>query len=235
MSSTRLPGKVLRPVCGIPALQLQIERVRRARALDGIVIATTINSTDNPICDLAATMGLPVHRGSENDVLSRYVGAAAEIAATHVVRLTGDCPLADPEIIDRVVGSLFKTGADYVSNTLERTYPIGMDVEIFSRAALEQAGAEAARSNEREHVTPFIYRHPERFHLHNVTAPENLRSPDLRLTLDTEEDLGLISAVYEALYPDDHGFSLNDVLTLLAQKPELRNLNRNIPHKWLQE
>ena len=234
MTSTRLPGKVLRPICGIPALQLQVERVRRAKMLDGIVIATTIHATDNPVCDLATAMGVPFHRGSEDDVLSRYIGAAAMTTATHVVRLTGDCPLADPAIIDRVVGALFETGADYASNTLERTYPIGMDVEAFSRAALDRAGAEAARSDEREHVTPFIYRHPEQFRLHNVAARDGERHPHLRLTLDTDEDLRLIVAIYEGLYADNPKFSLCDILAFLACHPGLLEINRDVPHKWLE-
>ena len=129
---------------------------------------------------------------------------------------------------------MLETGADYVSNTLERTYPIGMDVEAFSRAALDRADAEAGRNDEREHVTPFIYRHPEQFRLHNVAAPDDECRPHLRLTLDTDEDLRLIVAIYEGLYADNPKFSLCDILAFLACHPGLLEINRDVPHKWLE-
>jgi len=233
MTSTRLPGKVLRPICGIASLQLQMERVLRAETLDGVIIATTVKPTDDPVVTLASQLQIPCFRGSEDDVLSRFVGAVADTTATHIVRLTGDCPLADPAIIDRVVQSLFHSGADYASNTLERTYPIGMDVEIFNREALGRANARATRVDEREHVTLHIYRHPEDYRLLNVLAPAEQTRPDLRLTLDTVEDLRLIESIYDALYPTKPDFDLDDILALLDARPELAKINSAVPHNWV--
>mgnify|MGYP002009162215 CR=1 FL=1 len=231
MTSTRLPGKVLKEACGKPMLSILAERLTRATTLDHIVIATTVNATDDPVADLARSLRLPCFRGDEHNVLSRYVGAARQENATTVVRITGDCPLIDPQIVDRVIEAHRVSGADYTSNTQQRTYPIGMDVEVFTQEALEQAGTEAADANEIEHVTPFIYRRPGRFHLHNVTAPAAETDPALRLTLDTAEDLELIIRVLAALYPEHPAFSLGDVLDLIGANPALRALNDHVPQK----
>tara|TARA_R110000782_G_scaffold243386_4_gene329991 strand:+ start:45658 stop:46371 length:714 start_codon:yes stop_codon:yes gene_type:complete len=230
MTSTRLPRKVLAPVCGKPILEMLIERLARARTLDGIVIATTVNATDDPVADLAGRLGLSCFRGDEQNVLARYVGAARENDATTIVRITGDCPLIDPKIVDTVVARHFASGGDYTSNTQERTYPIGMDVEVFTRDALDQAGAESTDPDEQEHVTTFIYRRPKRFRLVSVIAPVAETDPVLRLTLDTSEDLELISRIFGELFPMNPTFTLKDVLALIAADPNLRDINRHVPH-----
>ena len=231
MTSTRLPGKVLKEVQRQPLLGLLTERLARALNLDGIVIATTTNPEDDPIVDLAENLELACYRGDEMDVLSRYVGAARFCNATSIVRITGDCPLIDPEIVDRCLGLHGSSGGDYTSNTLVRTYPLGMDVEVFTREALEEAGREASHEEEREHVTPFIYRRPDRFALASIEAPGPLKDPELRLTLDTAEDLELIQLVFDALYPKNPLFSLADILSLLGDHPDWRNINSNVPHR----
>lgn len=233
MTSTRLPGKVLADICGQPVLARLAERLRRAARIDRIVLATTTNADDDPVAALAAELGLTCFRGSEHDVRSRYVGAAAEADAGTVVRVTGDCPLIDPAIIDRVVGALSDSGADYAANILERSYPIGMDVEAFRRAALDRSVDIDGSADAVEHVTPGLYRHPEKFTLESLVAPDMHRDPDLRLTLDTPEDLDLIRRIFGRLYTEDPAFDLMDILAMIAAQPELRGLNADVPHRWV--
>tara|TARA_R110000824_G_scaffold80150_9_gene201749 strand:- start:38 stop:748 length:711 start_codon:yes stop_codon:yes gene_type:complete len=233
MTSTRLPGKVLVPLCGQPVLGHIARRLRRARELDAVAIATTTNATDDPVAALAVELSVPCFRGSEHDVLSRYLGAAQAVGATAIVRITADCPFVDPAIVDRVVRNYREGDADYVSDTLERSYPIGMDVEVFSLAALETAAGNAVADDEREHVTLHIYRHPDRFRLRNLSAPEIHARPTLRLTLDTPGDLALTQAVYEGLYSENPMFDLSDILAFLDTRPEVVALNQDVPHKWV--
>ena len=233
MTSTRLPGKVLEDVGGRPVLAHVVERVSRVSSLAPCVIATTANQTDDPVADLAERLGIACFRGSENNVLSRYVGAAEMVDADAILRITADCPLIDPETIGRVVQAFADTGADYVANTLVRTYPIGMDAEVFSRDTLAQAAAQARAPEELEHVTLHIYRNPERFDLRNVAAPNELARPDLRLTVDTPEDLKLIRAVFEGLEPAIPTFGLADVIAFLNTRPDLAALNKDVRHNWM--
>lgn len=233
MTSTRLPGKVMMEVCGKPMLALMVERLSRVLTLDGIVIATTVNATDDPIAALANELGVGSYRGSEENVLSRVVGAAQEYKADIVVRTTGDCPLIDPEIVNRVIEAYLNGDADYVTNTLERSYPIGMDVEVFSRAVLEEISERTSLAEDLEHVTPYLYKHPEIYRLQNVAVPMSLYDPALRLTLDTEDDLKLIRIILTALYPQNTAFTLDDVVDFIRTNPELRNLNDHVEHKWL--
>ena len=157
MTSTRLPGKVLLPLAGKPMLSRLVERLRGVRHADGLVIATTLNATDDPISALCEGLGAACHRGSEHDVLSRYADASRLHGGDVVVRITSDCPLIDPMLIDRVIDTYWEGGCDYVSNMLPPTWPYGMAVEVFSAAALYEANAAATQDSEREHVTPFIY------------------------------------------------------------------------------
>lgn len=233
MTSTRLPGKVLAPICGKPALAHTVDRLRRAPLLDEIVVATSVNATDDPVAELTEALGMLAFRGSELDVLERFAGAAEAAGASTIVRVTGDCPMIDPEIVNQVIQAFFAAGVDYASSTLRRSFPIGMDAEVFTRRALDTAAAEADHDDEREHVTPFIYRHPKRFRLHNVSASPAYNRPDLRLTLDTAEDLKLITAIFDALYPGNPAFSLSDILAHLVAHPGLCEINRHVPHKWL--
>jgi len=224
MSSRRLPGKVLEPIGGEPMLGRQIERVRHAANLDALVIATSTHSADDPIARLGASLALPVHRGSLDDVLERVHGAAAELGADHVVRLTGDCPLADPAVIDACIELHRDGGYDYTSNVHPPTWPDGLDVEVITRDALDEACREANTPVEREHVTWFIHHHPERFWIGNLARDDD-RSL-LRWTVDEPEDLELVREINDALYdPTNPVFSTEDVLALLERRPELAAIN----------
>jgi spore coat polysaccharide biosynthesis protein SpsF len=210
MGSTRLPGKSLAVVAGRPLLATMLARVGTARALDDVWVATTDDPRDDPIAELAAATGAGVFRGSEHDVLARYAGAAAATRADVVVRLTSDCPLLDPAVIDRVVGEL--DGHDLATNAppAGRTYPDGMDVEALTRAALDRADREATDAADREHVTRYL--HQGGFDVHVVGLDRPLG--DVRITVDTSEDLEVVRRLLETL-PD--GFSLDDVLQALGR------------------
>jgi spore coat polysaccharide biosynthesis protein SpsF len=223
VSSTRLPGKALLPILGRPMLERQIERVRRAERLDGLVVATSIDRSDDPIADLCDSLGVSVHRGSLEDVLDRFRGAAAGASADHVVRLTGDCPLADPDVIDEVVALHLSGGFDYTSNVDPPTYPDGLDVEVLSSSALESAWCEARRVPEREHVTLWVREHRERFRMGNLTHEPDLST--LRLTVDEVADLDLVRAIFAALYPARADFGLQEIVDLLERHPELQRMN----------
>lgn len=229
MTSTRLPGKVLLPLAGEPMLTRLVQRLRRVRLADGIVIATTTNATDNPIAALCETLGVPCHRGSEHDVLSRYADAAREHSADVVVRITSDCPLIDPALIDQVIEVYEQGDSDYVSNMLPPTWPYGMAVEVFSAAALAQTHAEATQAAEREHVTPFIYWHPERYRLRNVASPVDLSHH--RWTVDTPEDYELVRRLFESLISTHPEFTQADILALLEAHPDWLAINQHIQQK----
>lgn len=229
MTSTRLPGKVLLPLAGEPMLTRLIERLRRVRRADGIVVATTTNTSDDPIAALCALLGVPCHRGSEHDVLSRYADAARLYGADVVVRITSDCPLIDPALIDQTIAAYDEGGSDYVSNMLPPTWPYGMAVEVFSAAALAQAHAEATQAAEREHVTPFLYWHQERYRLRNVASPVDLSHH--RWTVDTPEDYALVSRLFDHLMPNRPNFTQADVLALLDAHPDWIAINQHIQQK----
>jgi spore coat polysaccharide biosynthesis protein SpsF len=229
MTSNRLPGKVLLPLAGEPMLARLIERLRRVERADGIIIATTTNTPDDAIAELCSRLGVPCHRGSEHDVLSRYADAARLGGARVVVRITADCPLIDPALIDRLIATYAEGGSDYVSNMLPPTWPYGMAVEVFSAAALEQAHAEATQAAEREHVTPFLYWHPERYRLRNVESPVDLSHH--RWTVDTPEDYELVRRLFETLQPLQPDFSQADVLRLLDHHPDWVGINQHVQQK----
>jgi spore coat polysaccharide biosynthesis protein SpsF len=225
-SSSRLPGKVLLPILGEPMLSRQIDRMRRATSLDGIVVATSTATEDDPIETLCGKMRVDCFRGALDDVLDRVNSCAAAFGADQVVRLTGDCPLADPDVIDRVVNVHADKRSDYTSNVHPPTWPDGLDVEIMRRDVLAIAAAEARLPSEREHVTPFIVARGDRFALSNVeTDPDR---SDLRLTVDEPRDFELVSRIYEALLPTKPGFSIDDVLALLDENPQMLGVNAGI-------
>ncbi len=230
MGSSRLPGKVLMDLHGRPLLERQIERLRRSLTPDAIVIATSTHAHDDAIADLATTLGIGVFRGDEEDVLARYAGAAAASHADIVVRITADCPLVDPEVLDRCVARLLEDDdLDYVSNTLQRTYPRGLDVEVFTRAVLDRAHHEARDPDDREHVTRFVWRQPERFRLGGVAEREDHSA--LRWTVDTQEDLDVVRAVYDDLYPTRPDFGYADALAHAAEHPDVHARNRHVRQK----
>lgn len=218
MSSTRLPGKVMRPLAGEPMIGRQIERLRRAASLDRLVVATSTGGEDDALAVYCEGLGAPVFRGALDDVLGRFAAAVERFGpADAVVRLTADCPLADPDVVDEVVRTHLADGADYTSNVLpNRTFPKGLDVEAVRTASLMAAAREAADPYEREHVTPFLYRRPERFRIASVE-----RSPSLAhlwWTVDTPEDYAFVSKVYDALYAANPTFTSEDVLRLTSER-----------------
>ncbi len=228
MTSSRLPGKVLMDIGGRPALSLMVERLRRVPGLDGIVVATTVNRSDDPIAELAAALGIGCFRGSEDDVLGRVLGAAEAHGIEVIVETTGDCPLIDPDVVERTIALYRAADVDYVSNVLRRTYPIGMDTQVFARSVLADVARRTSDPFDHEHVSVFIYRHPELFSLMNAAAPHRQTDPVLRLTLDTAEDLHLLRAVTGKLGPMA---DLDAILALLRGDPSLRALNDHIVHR----
>jgi spore coat polysaccharide biosynthesis protein SpsF len=231
MGSTRLPGKVLRDVAGAPMLQRVLTRTARSVVKD-IMVATTVSAADDAIVAWCRTEDWSVFRGSEDDVLDRYYHAAAARSADVVVRITSDCPLIEPTIVDRVVGEFLDRGdVDYASNAVpRRSFPVGLDTEVMTFEALARAWREDARPSWREHVTPYIHRHPELFRRHSVV--NDIDYSHLRWTVDTAEDLEFVRAVYERLGRDD-GFSWIDVLQLLDREPALVAINRHVQEKTL--
>jgi spore coat polysaccharide biosynthesis protein SpsF len=238
MGSTRLPGKVMMDLCGKTVLEHDLLRLHAARRLDTIVVATTIHPRDDRIAAEARRCGAGVFRGSEEDVLARYYHAAIENRAEVVVRITSDCPLFDPALLDAMLDRFFETRQeerplDYLSNTFgRRTFPRGLDAEIFTFAALERAFNEARQDYEREHVTPYLHQHPEIFRLDGFCGETD--NSHYRWTLDTKEDLELIRSAYRALYREGEIFSTRQALELMATKPQLAALNAHVEQKKLE-
>ena len=231
VGSSRLPAKVLKKIAGKTVLEHDVDRLNRVKSIDEIVIATTIEERDYKIVDEANRLGVKFFRGSEDDVLSRYYFAAKENNADVVVRVTSDCPLLDSKVTDEIIRFYLDNYPryDYVSNTLDRTYPRGLDTEVFSFKALEKAFYEAKEDFQREHVTPFIWDNNKEFLNYQFKQSED--NSNLRLTLDTEEDLKLITEVYSELYDDNNNFGLEEVTSLFKRRPELIDINKEIEQK----
>lgn len=224
MSSTRLPGKVMADLAGAPMILRQIERLKRAPSLQQIVVATSDQPSDDVLVQAMEAAGVPVFRGPLDDVLGRFVGAIDAFGSADTgVRLTADCPLTDPDVIEATVALREATGADYAANAGDRrTFPKGLDVEVFRVAALRMAAAEADDPYDREHVTPFLYRRPERFALafHHQAIDEG----EVRWTVDRPDDLAFVRAAYGALYPVNPAFTSDDVRTFVGSRPDLIHL-----------
>lgn len=224
MGSSRYPGKVLAKINGKSTLWHVINRVRRCSGIDRIVVATTMNSVDDRIRTACRSYGVEVFRGSEQDVLDRYYQAALSGGAAegdHIVRITADCPLVDPQLIDRVLESHILTEADYSSNIMPPTFPDGMDVEVLTFRTLETVWTAASLDSEREHVTPFIRNHPDLFRLNSVENGRNLSQ--YRLTFDEPEDYQLITSIVKHFHRDD--FTLEEIITFLEANPEMARIN----------
>lgn len=234
MSSTRLPGKVLLDLGGRPVLERMIERVKRAKNVTETVVATTTDASDDAIVELCKKLDTPVFRGSLPDVLDRYYQCALEYKADYVVRLTGDCPLIDPELIDDVVHGLFDPPEDFSCNRLPppfgRTFPIGLDVEACTFQALENAWKNATEKHHREHVMPYLYETPGKFQVIQLQSDEDYG--DMRWTLDTPQDLELLREVIKRL-GGRNDFSWEEVLELFLNDLELAKVNSSVPHKTM--
>ena len=231
MTSSRFPGKVLMEACGKPMLQHMIERLQRVPSLDGIVVATTGNDADVPIVNLAQRMGVGFFQGSEYDVLLRVLHSARAYDIDVIVEMTGDCPLIDPVLVEDCIRGYQVAGVDYVSNVLERTYPRGMDTQVFATEVLADVADRTVDPEDHEHVSIFIYSHPEIYSLKNMPGPPELTNPGLGLTLDTPEDLELIRRIFETLYPNNPNFTLADILAVLKDNPTLTELNAHVRRK----
>lgn len=231
MGSERLPGKVLMPIRERPALELGVSRIRPSQAVDVICIATSDRDVDDPIRAMSRSAGIECVSGSETDVLSRFALAARTMSADVVVRLTADCPFHDWRVVDHVINAFIESGVDYASNTLRRTYPIGLDCEVMPVDALLRADAQAKDPVEREHVTPYLYRQSDREIAH-VELPVNLSS--LRWTLDTEADLHALRGIASALPGADWASSAwTEILATVLNDPSLAAVNAAVPHRHL--
>ena len=233
-SSTRLPGKVLKELpyaSGITCLEQVIRRLKKSKKLNNIIIATTKEKKDNEIINIVKKEDVKYFRGSKENVLSRYYFAAKENNIDLIVRITSDCPCIDADITDLTIDDHINKMADYTSNSLIRTYPHGLDVEVFNFNALGKAHKNATKDYEKEHVTPYINRNPQKFKINIVKAPKELYAPDIRVTLDTEEDYALLCAVFDYLYPKNKYFNAHDIVNLFNERPWIKLINKKIIQK----
>lgn len=219
MTSSRLPGKVLAPVLDVPMIGRQLERLQRCSRLDGIVVATSTDASDDPLVSYLDSLDVATIRGSLDDVLQRFICAIDQFEPDVVVRLTADCPLTSPLVIDTVIGEFSSRGIDYVSNTLQPTFPDGLDVEVVRADVLRWVAEHSTDPNEREHVTLGVYRRHDLFVVGNVAGEED--HSDLRWTVDNPADLEFVRGVYGRLYPGNSGFEYTDVLRLLDEEPQM--------------
>jgi spore coat polysaccharide biosynthesis protein SpsF len=229
MGSTRLPGKVLRRLAGQPLLAHLVRRLGGCRRLDRVIIATTVDPADDAIEALTRSLGLGCFRGSEEDVLSRYAGAAAEAGADVIVRITSDCPLIDPEVVDSVVARLARGDCDYASNTIRRTYPRGLDTEALTRATLDRLQVIAEPGPAREHVTWLVHRRTDEFRIASVE--DEIDSSDLRWTVDTDDDWRLVDRLYRELDLGARVLPYHEMLAHVRAHPELALINAHVEQK----
>ncbi len=235
MKSTRLPGKVLKNIAEKPMLAHVIERLKNTKLINEMVIATSVKEEDRIISRLANDFGVKSFAGSEEDVLDRYYQAAKRYEANVVVRITSDCPLIDPGVVDKVIAFYLRDRdtVDYVSNSLKRSYPRGLDTEVFSFEVLKRTWQEAKEPYQREHVTPYIYEHPEIFCLANVENSQDLSY--MRWAVDEEKDLEFVREIYKKLYKDGKIFLTKDILALLRKEPQLLDISKEVKQKALIE
>ena len=230
MTSSRLPGKVLMNVLDKPILHYLVSRIKRVQLLDEIVLATTTNSTDDSLAEFANNENIKCYRGSEVDVMDRVVGAAESANADLIVEITGDCPIIDPSIIEQAIQTYINNNVDYVSNAHVRSYPDGMDVQVFSLNILKKSLNMTDDVLDREHVTLHIRNHPELFSHLNLVAPTKLWWPELGLTLDERPDFELLKKIIE-YFSDNIFFDCYEVIKLLRERPDLVSINQKVIRK----
>jgi spore coat polysaccharide biosynthesis protein SpsF (cytidylyltransferase family) len=241
MGSTRLPGKILREIAGRPMLEHVVERVREADQVGLVAVATTTGPEDDRLEAWGAAHDVPVYRGSELDVLDRYYQTVSalrgqvDLERAPIVRITSDCPLIDAALIDEAVELQARTGADYVSNKVRPTLPIGEDIEVFLFAGLEQAWREAKQDYERVHVTPYFYRNPEKFRLEALVAEDGGDYTAHRWTVDTPEDLAFMNALHAAAGGIAPGAGWREILAIVEAHPEISAINGSIRQKSVEE
>lgn len=231
LGSKRLPAKVLKEILGQPMIWHVVKRLRYSQLINKIVVATSNNPQDNPLAAFCKTKNIDFYRGDEDDVLDRYYQAAKLYKAEVIVRITADCPLIDQTVVDKVIGAYINNPAPYsgASNVIRRTYPRGLDTEVFTFKVLEKIWHEATEKYQREHVTAFIYEHPEVFKLLSIEYGKDISG--MRWTVDEEADLRFVQEIYRRLYHDDNPFLLDDILRILEHEPDLQGINKNVKQK----
>ena len=223
--STRLPNKVLKEIEDIPMICHIINRIKRSRNVEQIILATTDNNSDKILLDIAEKFKIIGFAGDDDDVLERFFNAATSFSADPIVRITGDCPLVDPELLDNMIQIFLENRYDYVSNTIERTFPDGLDIEIFSFDALKKAHQQAKWSSEREHVTPFIVKNQDLFRVYNYRNKQDLSN--LRWCVDEEDDLLMVKQIFHEMITEQF-FSTADIIDLVSKNPKIAEINKNI-------
>ncbi len=236
MTSSRLPGKVLMPLVGEPALKRLVDRMKKSKYIDKIIVATTINKPDDKIVEFCNANKIKFHRGSEYDVLKRILDASKNAGADITVAITGDEPLIDYRHIDQVLEVLAEGDYDYVSNSIERSFPDGFDAQAFPTSVLEEVDKITQDPIDRVHGTYYIYQHPDKFRLKNIKAEGKMYWPDLGVTLDEPADYKFLNIIFESLLPS-HGlyFSAEDVVDFLREHPKLVEINKSVKRKKAQE
>ena len=228
MSSTRLPGKTLKRLHGRPMLARMIERLKRVKLADVIVVATTNLLDDAPIVDLAKEMGVGYYQGSSEDVLDRVLQAARKYDIDLIVETCGDCPVIDPDVIDMEIQTFLENDVDYVGCHLVKTFPLGLDAKLFTTKTLEKVADITKNPADRENVSLYIYEHPEKYKLMNIEAKGRQCRPDLRLVVDHKEDFDFIEGIYKQLYDKKPHFNYDDMLDLFERRPDLTEINRDV-------
>jgi len=233
MTSSRLPGKVLLPVRGRPMLTYLVERLRRVPSIQKIVLATTVNRIDDTLEDFARQIGISCFRGSEVDVMQRVIDAADSVQTDIIVEITGDCPIIDPRIVEQTIRIFFHNDCDYATNAHVRSYPDGMDVQVYALETLKRSAALTRDPLDREHVTSYIRQHPELFRQVNLVAPPDLHWPELGLTLDEVQDYELLKTLIEYFGEDHPDFGCREVIGLLRARPEWVAINQMVRRKGI--
>ena len=224
-SSRRLPRKTLMKICGLPTIELMIERVKRVKNINKIILATTNKKCDIELVEIAKKQGIDFFCGSENDVLSRVLKAAQKFSVDVIISLQGDSVLIDPKCVDEALSFFLNNKFDYVSSALSNTFPIGMETQVFKRSVLEKVAKLTKNPVDREHVTLFIYKNPQIFKISGIKALKKFRRPELNLVLDEKKDFELIKIIFENLYFSNPSFSLSDIIFFLDNNPHLKNIN----------
>lgn len=231
MGSTRLPGKVLADIAGMPMLWHVINRLEPSELIEKVVVATSKDTKDDAIEEFCKKYNFEFFRGSEEDVLDRYYKTAAFYNADIIVRITSDCPLIDYRVVDKVIKAFIENKVGAASNTAERTFPRGLDTEVISFGALKKCWEETKNPYQREHVTPYIYEKPDLFGLFSFKNDVDLSY--LRWTVDEKDDMEFVKKVYEKLYRADKVFTMDDVLVLLKDNPSIAEINKSVKQKAL--
>lgn len=231
MGSERLPGKVIKEIKGIPMIIHILNRLKQSDKIDKTIVATSTNPENDKLVEIVENDGGIVFRGSEDDVLKRYIDAAEQFGGKYIIRVTGDCPLISAEVIDALIDRFLAAEVDYMRVDVPNTFARGFDAEIFTREALLKAHQKATEARYREHVTLYMYEHPEEFSIAKMEAKKSWNRPNYRLCVDTKEDFKVVERIYDALYDDNSYFTIDDIISFLDAHPEIANINQSIIQK----